>query len=361
MELGIFSMPLHPPEKTPSQCFEEDIDWFSALEDKGFGELWAGEHLTCLWENYPAGDLFLTALSRHTSTMKLGTGVSILPLHHPGEVALRIAFLDQLSRGRVMFGVGPGGVPSDRPFMNVTVERDEYFGRFVESLQMILHIWTHEAPYKLEGKYWTIDLPANGRDITLANPMKPYQQPHPPVALPGNSPKSRSLRVAGKNGWLPITGNFLPPERTIHHWQTYCEGAAETDRIPNIDDWAVAREIFVADTDKEARDYARNGSMGKSYERYMLKLLLRGKSTNGYFDTLKLDADMPDSDVTVDYLIDHVWIVGSVETVTERLQEMRAMSGKFGKLLMIAHDLDDPGRWNHSADLLAKKVLPNID
>ena len=339
MERGIFSMPLPPREKTPSQCFKEYSDWFSVLEDKGFGELWPGEHLTCLWENYPAGDLFLTALSRHTSTMKLGTGISILPLQHPGEVALRIAFLDQLSRRRIMFGVGPGGVPSDRPFMNVTVEHDKYFGRFVESLQMILHIWKYEAPYKLEGKYWTIALPANGRDITLANPMKPYQQPHPPAALPGNSPKSKSLRVGGKNGWLPI------------------EGAAETDRIPNIDDWAVARETFVVDTDKEARDYARNGSMGKSYERYMLKLLLRGNSTNGYFDILKLDADMPDSDVTVDYLIAHVWIVDSMETVTERLQAIRAMSGKFGKPLMIAHDLGEPGRWNHSAGLLSKTVL----
>jgi len=216
MERGIFSMPLPPREKTPSQCFKEYSDWFSVLEDKGFGELWPGEHLTCLWENYPAGDLFLTALSRHTSTMKLGTGISILPLQHPGEVALRIAFLDQLSRRRIMFGVGPGGVPSDRPFMNVTVEHDKYFGRFVESLQMILHIWKYEAPYKLEGKYWTIALPANGRDITLANPMKPYQQPHPPAALPGNSPKSKSLRVGGKNGWLPITGSFcLPNEHFI--------------------------------------------------------------------------------------------------------------------------------------------------
>ena len=66
---------------------------------------------------------------------------------------------------------------------------------------------------------------------------------------------------------------------------------------------------------------------------------------------------MPDSDVTVDYLIAHVWIVDSMETVTERLQAIRAMSGKFGKPLMIAHDLGEPGRWNHSAGLLSKTVL----
>ena len=70
--------------------------------------------------------------------------------------------------------------------------------------------------------------------------------------------------------------------------------------------------------------------------------------------------DMPDSDVTVEYLIDKVWVVGSPETVSEKLQSIREQSGKFGKLLMVAHDLDDKPRWDHSVDLLVNEVVPNM-
>lgn len=356
MKLGIFSMPLHPPEKSPHQAFEEDIEWFSELEDRSFIEVWAGEHLTATWENYPSTDMFLTALARHTTQMKLGTGISCLPLHNPAEIALRVAFLDQLSGGRVLFGVGPGGLTTDKPFMDVDVERQEYVDRFRESLRMILHIWTNNAPYELKGKYWNVTLPDGDNDIGLASPIRTFQKPHPPIAIPGTSPRSSSIRYAGTKGWLAMSVDFLPMENIGYHWKDYCEGSEEAGLEPDLDNWSVARDIFVADTDAEAYDYARNGSMGNAYNRYMLPLLNRSNNLG----SMKMTEDMPDSDVTVEYLIDKVWVVGSPETVSEKLQSIREQSGKFGKLLMVAHDLDDKPRWDHSVDLLVNEVVPNM-
>src|SRR5688572_30080240 len=104
MHAGYFTMPLHPPGSDPAETLQMDLDQILALEKLGFTEAWIGEHLSSVWENIPAPDLLIAQLLALTSTIKLGTGVNCLPNHSPLMLAQRIAQLDQMARGRFLWG-----------------------------------------------------------------------------------------------------------------------------------------------------------------------------------------------------------------------------------------------------------------
>jgi alkanesulfonate monooxygenase SsuD/methylene tetrahydromethanopterin reductase-like flavin-dependent oxidoreductase (luciferase family) len=123
MRLGYFTMPLHPPGSHPAETLEEDLEQLVVLEGLGFEEAWVGEHFTAAWENIPCPDLFIAKALAVTRTMKLGTGVSCLPNHHPLMLAQRIAQLDQMARGRFYWGVGSGGFPGDFELFGVNPEK----------------------------------------------------------------------------------------------------------------------------------------------------------------------------------------------------------------------------------------------
>src|SRR3954471_13779194 len=109
MRYGYFMMPLHPPGSAPAVTLDMDLRQIEDLDRLGFEEAWIGEHFTAEWENVPAPDLLMAAALQRTKTIKLGTGVACLPNHNPFQLAHRIAQLDQMARGRFLFGVGSGG------------------------------------------------------------------------------------------------------------------------------------------------------------------------------------------------------------------------------------------------------------
>ena len=113
MQLGYFTMPLHPPGANPADTLAHDLAELEALDRLGFREAWIGEHITSEWENIPAPDLLIAQALARTSQMRLATGVSCLPNHDPMMLAQRIAQLDHMARGRLNWGIGSGGFPGD--------------------------------------------------------------------------------------------------------------------------------------------------------------------------------------------------------------------------------------------------------
>ena len=109
MKLGTFMMPLHPPEKDYTLGFEEDIEFVVRADELGFTEAWIGQHHTLAWEPIPSNDVFIANVLPRTNNIRLGSGVSILPQHHPVNVAVRLAYLDHLSRGTHQLRVRAGG------------------------------------------------------------------------------------------------------------------------------------------------------------------------------------------------------------------------------------------------------------
>ena len=119
MELGYFSMPSHPPERGLKAGHDWDLQTLRWLDELGYTEAWIGEHHTAPWEPHPAPDLLVAQALLQTKRMRIGPGGFLLPYHHPAELANRVAMLDHLSEGRLMFGVAASGLPSDWAMFNV--------------------------------------------------------------------------------------------------------------------------------------------------------------------------------------------------------------------------------------------------
>jgi alkanesulfonate monooxygenase SsuD/methylene tetrahydromethanopterin reductase-like flavin-dependent oxidoreductase (luciferase family) len=353
MQLGYFAMPAHPPERDLKQAFDWNVEVIRWLDEFGFAEAWIGEHHAVPWEPIPAPDLIIAQAFRETKNIRLGPGGFILPFHHPIQIADRLALLDQISGGRVNFGVATGSIPIDWTSFNFDPAELHDMAR--ESLEIIVRWWTEPAPWTHKGKFWTVTKPEKMYDLFWHH-LTPVQKPHPPIGMAGISPGSSTLKACGARGFLPMSLAFNN-SYLASHWQAVEEGAATTGRTADRNDWRIARQILVADTDAEATKLAVEGGMGYFEVNYDLKLL----KALGVIDLIKSDKDMPDSDLTAEHMARHNWIVGSPSTVAEKIEEMNAATGGFGTLMVLGYDyIDQPDAWRHSLELLAKEVMPRI-
>src|SRR5271165_4162454 len=110
---GIFLAPFHPIEEDPTLAIQRDLQLCAWLDKLGYDEAWIGEHHSAGFEIIASPELFIAAAAERTKRIRLGTGVVSLPYHHPLTVANRMIQLYHQTKGRVMFGVGPGLLPSD--------------------------------------------------------------------------------------------------------------------------------------------------------------------------------------------------------------------------------------------------------
>jgi alkanesulfonate monooxygenase SsuD/methylene tetrahydromethanopterin reductase-like flavin-dependent oxidoreductase (luciferase family) len=152
MNLGFFTMPIHPLHKDWRQSLREDQEAFVLADELGFAEGYVGEHVTDQAENITSCAMFIATLVDKTRSMRLGTGTVNMPNSHPAAVAAQVAMLDHLLDGRFIFGISPGGLASDaEAFGNLDADRN---AMFLEAIDMVLEIWRRDAPYDIEGKYW---------------------------------------------------------------------------------------------------------------------------------------------------------------------------------------------------------------
>lgn len=353
MKLGMFMMPLHPPERDRTACFEEDIELVVRCDQLGYEEAWIGQHHTLAWEPIPSNDVFIANVLPRTSNIKLGTGVSIIPLHHPANIATRLAYLDHLARGRLLVGFGQGGVPCDWEMFGL--DPADVGLRTIRGIDMVLNLWKSSAPFDLKDEFWHIKVQNPVPELEMGDFLKPYQKPHPPIAMSIIKAESRGAFTAGERGYIPISANLVSPAVLKRQYEVYCEGAAKAGRPdPDRNEWRVARSIMVADTDAEAWDFAR-GCYSRSYQ-YMTDILKIGM----VHDAMKIDEKMADDDINLSYVLENLCIIGSVSTVVDRLRDVIDISGGFGRLLMISQDSDGDERWWRCVELLATEVLPAL-
>lgn len=355
MNLGLFMMPVHPPEKDRTESFEEDLELVVRADELGYTEAWIGQHFSVAWEPIPSNDVFIANVLPRTKNIRLGTGVTIVQYHHPVNVALRLAYLDHLARGRLLCGFGQSGISTDLTLFDLPSDPKTLGLMTVEGMDMVLKLWQEDAPFDFQGDYWRIHIDEHDPDIAMGTILKPYQKPHPPIAMSVMKGNSMAARMAGQRGYIPLSTNLVPSATLAQHWKTYCAGAAEAGQPePDRAIWRIGRNIFVGETNAEAREHALNGSFGRSFD-YLIKLI--GRNT---LIGLKEDPEMPDEAVTVEYAVDKLSIVGDVDEVTRRLQEIWEITGGFGTLLMIAHDWDDRAKWIRSMELLVNEVIPAL-
>ena len=362
MKLGLFLMPSHPPERTPYDAQQWNLDCLEMADNYGYDEAWIGEHFTSPWEPVPSPDILIAQALMRTKNIKLGTGAHLLPFHHPVELAHRVAFLDHLAQGRYMFGIGSGGLQSDHELFDVDMEAGEHREMTRESLDIILKVWEHiEGPFKYEGKFWNFSIP-DPKEYEFADLrgfLKPYQQPHPPIGVAGASPGSSTLKIAGEQGYIPMSLG-LNAVYVASHWDAVEEGARSAGNPPpSRSVWRIVRDVWVADTDEEAREGAINGMLGRAWRDYLRPLFAQGAYP--FVSFMKHDESIADDDVTVEYMMDNLWIVGSPDTVTEKLRDLYNTVGGFGTLLWLTFDhSDDREGYEKSVRLLSQEVMPRL-
>jgi alkanesulfonate monooxygenase SsuD/methylene tetrahydromethanopterin reductase-like flavin-dependent oxidoreductase (luciferase family) len=357
MELGLFMQPVHPLERDYSQVLEEDREAVLLADELGFSECWIGEHFTAVAEPITDPLSFCASLIHQTKQIKFGTGVIGLSITHPVIVAARAAMFDHLAKGRFLMGVGPGSLASD---VEVFQSGDAPTrGRMAaESIEIILKLWAQDAPYDFKGEFFNFELKELSRlQWGVGQLVKPYQQPHPPIAMSLVTPNSSSAAVAGERGYIPVSGNFTQPNIVKTHWTKYVEGCARSGRVPDPSVWRVARSIFVSEDGAYAQDYVANpaGAMAHYWGYLMSSFRKRGA-----LFLVKPDESIADDDVTELQVAQFMTSHGTAAQVLEQLIEFRDVTGDFGTLVSVAHDWDDAERCKRSMRLLAEEVMPRF-
>ena len=356
MQFGLFMMPLHPPHRSYADSYDRDLDLLVAADRLGYHEAWIGEHITERWENAPCPDLLIAKALALTSQIKLATGVTLLAIHNPVEVAHRIAMLDHLARGRLYWGIGHRAIPTDLALFGVGAGSGvDVRERSAEAMDIILKIWQAEGKFRYQGKHFQIDAPELDPVMERGLHMKPYQQPHPPIGVAATSLGSGSIRVAGERGWIPMSSSNLAPQYLREHWEVVEDAAAGAGRACSRRDWRIGRDVFVARTPELARERAI-AVLGRNYIQHQLP----NRQGSGLLQSTKIDPAMPDAAVDVDYMLDNIWIVGDPQQCADRIRRLYEQTGGFGHLLAITQDPDDPA-WEHEClQLLMDEVGPKV-
>ena len=224
----------------------------------------------------------------------------------------------------------------------------------LEAIDVILDLWSHDPPYEHNGEFWQFKLKKTVDEECLIGYIhKPCQLPHPPIAMPGMSRNSYSMKIAGQRGYQPFAHCLVAGNVVADQWKTYAAAAEEAGRTPDRADFKVARSIFLADTTAEAVKRVRSNSLGRNYE-YIGGLFDKGLGRRIY----KRDLDMPDSECNLDYLMTEQIIAGDVDEVLRRLLELIEETGEFGTLVLMSYDWDDKAAWLHSMELFANELMP---
>jgi alkanesulfonate monooxygenase SsuD/methylene tetrahydromethanopterin reductase-like flavin-dependent oxidoreductase (luciferase family) len=360
MRLGYFTMPVHPPERNPTETLQEDREAIILADRLGFHDAFVGEHLTEKTENIVSSMLFLATLISDTKTIKLATGTSNLSQSHPVLIASHAAMLDHLAKGRFVFGISAGILACDAEALgNLKEDRNKMFQ---DAIEVILAIWEREPPYD-------IDFPGNRYKVTVATTRdpaigrghlyKPYQKPRPEIVGTVVAPHSKGVIAMGERDFHPLSANFLLKEWLPSHWANYAEGKRKAGKTPDPADWRIARTIFVADDDKTARRYGQDDAASpyRFYYRTMVYKLMKAKRQIAF----KLDASQSDSGLTEDYILDRLVIHGTVNKVADQILKLREEVGDFGEIVYGGMDWVDPALARRSMELMATEVMPRVN
>ena len=357
MNLGFFTMPIHPLNKDWRQCLAEDREAFLLADELGYTEGYVGEHVTDKAENITSCIAFIAWIAAATKQIKLGTGTINMPNAHPAAVAANIAMLDHMLEGRFLFGISPGGLLSDAElFGNLDANRNEMF---LEAINHVLDIWAGQPPYDLIGKYWNISTRRTlVDDIGQGHIARPLQRPHPPIVVTAVAPFSNGVTEAAARGWDPISANFLMPAWVKSHWPKYVEGCVRGGRVADPANWRVAKSVFVANDAATAKAYATDpDGPYVSYYRSLFTKLVK----NGRIELFKTSRDQPVDEVTLEMVCDKLIIHGTPDSVADQILAFQEEVGPFGTLLYAGKDWKDRELGRQSMILAAEKVMPLVN
>ena len=325
------------------------------LEEKvGFKYHFVIEHQSASVGQCQTPTVYLAALARHTSTIRIGALIFLIPFYNPLRLAMGAAMIDQLSHGRLDFGAGMGAY--DHEFRRWGLDYSRKREMVPEALEIIEMAWTEEA-VTYEGKFWKYD-----RAVTLP---KPYQKPHPPIWFPGSSRHTLEFTV-DKGYSIGVGGRTDEDADTVRQWKRMWKESGSKGPMPHV---FITKGVYVAETDEQAYEevtpHLPNAyTYGEDYalEKFGIPPIGTKSLTQSELqDARRLRSaqqmDWRASDI--DYWLEHgLAFVGSSETVIRKLEESQKAIGfdVFGGRFRWGAISDD--KVMNSLRLFGEKVIP---
>ena len=346
LRFGTFLAPHHPTGEHPTLMFQRDLELAAHLDRLGYDEFWCGEHHSSGWETIASPEMFLAAAGQVTHTIRLGTGVVSLPYHHPFNVAQRIVQLDHMTRGRAMFGSGPGALPSDARVHGIDpmLLRD----RQDEALGVIIRLLRGDDRFSHETDWFEL------HDAKLQ--LLPVQEQVPMATASMISPSG--MQLAGKYGIgvLSIGSNSTEGIQALPtQWGFAEEAAAAHGTAVNRRDWRVLMAWHIAESREQARTEAVHG-LHRWHNEYNVWTL-------GRPGAVRVDDPWELLDRTTEGGAEGAGfaVVGTPDDLVAAIRHMQEITDGFGVVLGFAHDWASREAALRSWDLVARYVIPEVN
>jgi limonene 1,2-monooxygenase len=336
MKFGVFMAPFHRVGENPTLAFERDMALIEHLDRLDYDEAWIGEHHSGARELIGEPMLFIAAAAQRTRKIKLGTGVTSLPYHHPFMVADRLVQLDHMTRGRAMLGVGPGLLTSDA--YQLGIDATQQRPRMNEALDVIMALLRGEGPITMETEWFKL------QDARLQ--LAPYTKPHPPVAVATSFTPS-GPGAAGRHGLGLLSVAGADDERFSRTWGWVEEAAAEAGRTVSRADWKVVVTFHLAETREQALEDLRHSYPLRAYAGDALR---PGAGLGG----------IGPQGATVEEAVKNGLLAGTPEDLIEKIEEIQDRSGGVGGILALAHEWANTEATFRSYELFARYVMPHF-
>lgn len=340
-----FSNFLFPESKTPDGDFEvieESLKEAELTEELGYEVIWLAEHHFDGGCAYVDPITFASAIAARTNKIKIGFAVAQMALHHPTRFAEQIALVDNISRGRMIVGVGRGTAYNFYEFRGFGIDPSDAHEMLLEVEDVLVKAWTTEN-YKHQGKYWQLEMPALRPQV--------YQKPHPPIIRACSGLESTlDMARQGRPFLMNLQSDDTTRQRVELYRSTMAEGGYGEEAIAqNLAESWVWRNIFVADTDAEAE------SVGVPYFRAMRAYLSENRTRMNTVE--ELDAQAAAVAGPARDSLEHGLIYGSPDTVSERLHQLYDI-GVGGVIIHFRLGSMPYDAAAHSLRLFAEKVAP---
>jgi len=342
LRFGIFLAPFHKPGINPTLALESDLELIQWLDRCGYDEAWCGEHHSAGSEISASPEIFIAVAAERTRRIRLGTGVVSLSYHNPLWVAERIVLLNHLTRGRVMFGAGPGSLPTDAAMIGLSQSQTREL--LDQSLDVIMRLLTTEEPVTFKNDRWDL------RDAQLH--LRPYSNPLFDISVAAVASPT-GPRLAGRHGigLLSIGATTAAGfDALALHWNVVEEQARRHNKAVDRSKWRLVGLVHCAETMEQAYRDVEYG-----IEQWF-----------NYFQAVAAfpQMSMPGSNVKemIAFINESGFgAIGTPDMCTAQIERLQAQSnGGFGAYLMLAHNWADQQATLRSYELIARHVMPRF-
>ncbi|BBK30988.1 limonene 1,2-monooxygenase [Allostella humosa] len=338
LRTGIFLAPFHALGENPTLAMERDMDLLVHLDRLNYHEAWVGEHHSGGFEIISCPEMFIAAAAERTRHIRLGTGVVSLPYHNPFTLASRMQQLDHMTRGRAMFGVGPGALVHDAAKIGIDAAAQR--PRMNEALDVIMELMQGRSVTKKTDWF-----ELNAAQVQLPS----YTQPMMEMAVAcARSPVGAVASGRHGIGMLSIGGTSDDALKAhANNWNIYTQNAEQNGKVADRKKWRIVTFAHVADTREQARKDVEFGL--QKYCQYFTDVATFPIIPPGITDPLE-------------YLTtEGIACIGTPDDCIRHFERLwKGSDGGFGAVLLLAHNWADWGATQRSYELMARFVHPHF-